>query len=132
MQLTKDADKLICSMYKSYLEKRKLGMSKLNARHFEPAEINSYKLCNDWSLPDIKETVAELSRAGLGTMYFNGGFMANDQFIIYMENRFKNGFLEVTDFISKFIPYVIDFWSLVLYIWSSDIISDQFPSSKSK
>ena len=27
-----------------------------------------------------------------------------DPAIIYMENRFKNGLKEVTDFISKFIP----------------------------
>lgn len=104
MQLTKDADKLACSMYKSYLEKRKAGMNKVNSRHFEPNEISTYRLCSDWSVPDIKSTVAELSRAGFGTMYINGGFMANDKFIIYMENRFKNGLLEVVDFISKFIP----------------------------
>lgn len=104
MELTKDADKLVCSMYKSYLEKRKSGMSKINARHFEPHEMQSYKLCSDRSIQDIKATVAELKRAGLGDMYFNGGFFANDQFIIYMENRFKNGLMDVVDFISKFIP----------------------------
>lgn len=104
MDLTKDANKLVCSMYKSYLEKRKSGMNKINARHFEPAEIKTYKLCSDWCIQDIKATVAELRNAGLGDMYYNGGFFANDKFIIYMENRFKNGFLEVTDFISKFIP----------------------------
>lgn len=104
MQLTKDADKLACSMYKSYLEKRKSGMNKVNSRHFEPGEIRTYRLCSNWSVSDIKSTVAELSRADLGTMYYNGGFMANDKFIIYMENRFKSGLLEVVDFISKLIP----------------------------
>lgn len=67
-------------------------------------EIQSFKLCTKWDISDIKSTVAELKRAGLGDMYYSGGFRANDQFIIYMENRFKNGFNEVTDFISKFIP----------------------------
>lgn len=104
MQLTKDADKLVCSMYKSYLEKRKSGVDKTNARHFQPKEITSYKLCADWNIHDVKDTVAEVSRAGLGDMYYDGGFFANDQFIIYMENRFKNGLSEVVDFISKLIP----------------------------
>lgn len=104
MQLTKDADQLVCSMYKAYLEKRKSGINKLSAKHFEIEEIQSFKLCSSWSLPDIKETVAEINRAGFGTMYFSGGFFANDQFIIYMENRFVNGIKEVTDFLSKFIP----------------------------
>lgn len=104
MELTKDADKLVCSMYKSYLEKRKVGINKVNARHFEPSEIKSYKLCSNWNIQDIKATVAELKRADLGDMYYNGGFFANDNFIVYMENRFKNGFLEVTNFISQFIP----------------------------
>lgn len=104
MQLTKDADKLVCSMYKSYLEKRKSGVSKTNAVHFEPDEVAEYKLCSDWTLTDIKSVVSELQNAGLGTKYINGGFKANEQFIVYMENRFKNSIMEVTDFISKFIP----------------------------
>lgn len=104
MELSKDADKLACSMYKSYLQKRKAGANKMNARHFEVNEIRSYKLCSGWSIPDIKATVSELKRAGLGDMYFSGGFFANEQFIIYMENRFANGLKEVTDFITKFIP----------------------------
>lgn len=62
---------------------------------------NNPSFC-EWMDDDIKETVAEIKRAGLGTMYLDGSFMANDQFIIYMENRFKNGLSEVVDFITKF------------------------------
>jgi len=104
MQLTKDADKLVCSMYKSYLERRKSGIDKNNARHFSIKDISSYKACSGWNIHDIKDTVAEVSRAGLGNMFMDGGFYANDQFIIYMENRFKNGLNEVVDFVSKLIP----------------------------
>ena len=104
MQLTKDADKLICSMYKAYLEKRKDGIDKFKARHFNYSDISSYKLCSGWSSSDVKATVAELSRSGYGDMYYDGSFFANDQFIVYMENRFKNGLNEVIDTIAKFIP----------------------------
>lgn len=104
MQLTRDADKLACSMYKFYLERRKNGIDKNNARHFDFSEIKSIKCCSSWIDSDIKATVAELARANLGTMYLDGGFFANDNFIIYMENRFINGLKDVTDFLTKFIP----------------------------
>ncbi len=104
MQLTKDADKLACSMYKSYLQKRKNGVSKINARDFRIEEIQSYSLFSDWSISDIKATVSELKNAGLGDMYYSGGFLANEQFVFYMENRFVNGLKELTDFLAKFIP----------------------------
>lgn len=104
MQLTRDADKLACSMYKSYLERRKTGIDKNNARHFSFPEIESLKCCDSWIDADIKATTAELARSNLGTMYLDGGFFANDNFIIYMENRFINGLKDVTDFLTKFIP----------------------------
>ena len=104
MQLTRDADTLACSMYKAYLEKRKSGVDKTNARHFSFPEIKSFKCCLSWIDPDIKATTVELARANLGTFFLDGGFSANDNFIIYMENRFINGLKEVTDFIAKFIP----------------------------
>lgn len=37
-ELTKDAQKLVALLYKSYLERRKSGMSKANAKFFEPSE----------------------------------------------------------------------------------------------
>lgn len=104
MQFTKDADKLICSMYYAYLEKRENGMNKNNARHFSFSEIKALKCCSKWSDSDIKETVAEITRSKLGKMFLDGGFFANDDFIIYMENRFVNGAKEVLGFLAKFIP----------------------------
>ena len=104
MQLTNDADKLACSMYKSYLQKRHNGFTKLVARNFEINEIQSYSVCSKWCLDDIKTIVSELKNADFGDMYYSGSFLANESFIIYMENRFINGLKEVTDFITKFIP----------------------------
>ena len=104
MELTKEADKLACSLYRIYLERRKNGLDKFRAKYFSFSDIHSCKLCSAWSVNDTKATVAELSRAGFGTMYYDGGFMANEHLIIYMENRFKNGLNEVVDFLSKLIP----------------------------
>lgn len=102
--ITKDADKLACSLYKTYLMRRRNGIDKTNAKHYSYAEIKSLKPFNTWNDADTKETIAELSRANFGKMYLDCSFMANDEFIIYMENRFKNGFKEVSEFISQFIP----------------------------
>lgn len=104
MNLTKDADKLACYIYKAYLEKRKSNISKIQARNFEFEDLQNLKVCSKWTDSNIKATIAEISRAGLGDMYYSGGIYLNDAFIIYMENRFKNGLKEVLDFISNFIP----------------------------
>lgn len=104
MELTKDADKLVCIVYKEYLSKRKSGESKANAKHFNQDFYSGIKPLSDWHPDDIDETINELKRANFVKKYIDGGFVLLDDFIIYMENRFKNGFAEVTDFISKFIP----------------------------
>lgn len=103
-QLTKDADKLICSIYKTYLERRKSGVSKINAMHFEPDFYKSGKILSSWIESDVSVTLGELKRAGFVKLFIRGNFQIMDDGIIYMENRFKNGLSEVTDFISKFIP----------------------------
>lgn len=104
MELTKDSDKLACLVYKSYLDKRKNGESKANAKHFNHDFYASIEYLSGWHLDDISETINELKRAGFVKKYIDGGFVLLDEFIIYMEKRFKNGFMEVTDFIAKFIP----------------------------
>lgn len=102
--LSKDADKMVCILYKLYLSKRKNGFDKSSARRYSYSEIKSLKPFDSWSDDDTKSTLSEISRAGFGKMYLDCGFLANDDFIIYMENRFSDGLRDVTDFISKFIP----------------------------
>lgn len=104
MELTKDSDKLACIVYKEYLSRRKLGESKANAKRFNFNFYSEIKALSNWHPDDIAETINELKRANFVKKYVDGGFILLDDFVIYMENRFKNGFVEVTDFISKFIP----------------------------
>lgn len=104
MELTKDSDKLICSAYKNYLERRKSGESKLNAKHFKSGFYKEIKALASWNEQDVRDTLAELKRANFVKLYIDGGFQLNDSAIIYMENRFKNGLADVTEFLSKFIP----------------------------
>jgi hypothetical protein len=104
MNLTNDADKLACIVYKQYLHMRNDGMSKANAKHFNHNFYTNIACLSKWHPDDIDETINELKRSGLVKKYMDGGFVLLDEFIIYMETRFKNGIIEVTDFISKFIP----------------------------
>ena len=104
MELTKDADKMICVIYKSFLQERKSGHSKAEARRFSKDELKSFPDFESWHPQDITDTLLEIGRKGFVKIYIGGDFELSDPGIIYMENRFKNGILEVTDFISKFIP----------------------------
>ncbi len=102
--LTKDADKIICCIYKEYLERRKSESSKSEAKEFEDNFYQDIKSIANWDCNDISDTLRELQNAGFLKVYITNDFSINDEAIVYMENRFKNGLAELTDFISKFIP----------------------------
>lgn len=102
--LTKDADLLACCLYKEYLNRRKNNIPKRQAILFRTDFKKSDSRISNWLQDDYLYTIGELRRAGLIRTYIDNSAVLNDEFIIYMENRFKNGFIEVTDFIAKFIP----------------------------
>ena len=102
-ELTKDADKMLCIIYKMYLEKTKDGMSKTAANAFEEDFYRFDKLLSKWHPDDITTTFLELGQKGYLKIYISGNFEITNQAIIYMENRFKNGLLDLVDFVTKFI-----------------------------
>lgn len=104
VELSKDADLLACCMYKEYLSRRKNGLSKRQSILFAPDFKTTNLKISKWLSDDYFFTIGELRRAGLIHTYIDGTAILNDSFIIYMENRFKNGLMEITDFIAKFIP----------------------------
>lgn len=112
-ELTKDADAMICVLYKNYLRRRKSGVPKRDAKFFGgSAEIHT-DLMPKWSFEDVDETCRELSRAGFLDCHFadNVTYLAylTDDAIIYMENRFKDGIsslLEHLHSLMSIIPWV--------------------------
>lgn len=107
--LTKDADYLICLIYKYYLELRQNGISKSEAKSLGSSRDVNTDIIPEWSFNDTDDTCRELINKNLLTnrIYMDNycGYMTlSDEGIIYMENRFKNGFKQLTDFIAKFIP----------------------------
>lgn len=98
-ELTKDADKVICCIYKEYLERRKSGMSKSQAKEFDGNFYRNVKTLSKWNSADVSDTLQELHNRELIKKNVIGDFTLLDSAISYMENRFKNGLSEVVDFI---------------------------------
>lgn len=104
-KLTREADALICVLYREYLQRRKSGVSKADAKFFAGSEYIHEKLMAKWSFEDVDETCRELSRAGLLNCRYadNVTYMAiiSDAGIIYMENRFADGLSSILSYLER-------------------------------
>ncbi len=103
IELTKDADKLLCYIYKEYLEKIKLGNIKTEANHFDRNIFTENKILSKCNPTDLDFNLLELGQNKLVTIYIGSTFELTTQGIIYMESRFENKVDKLTDFIAKFI-----------------------------
>lgn len=95
MELTKDADKMICCIYKSFLQSRKDGIGRNEARRLQEDYFRENTILSKWPDGDIEDTFLELGRNGYLKIHISGNFDLSDNAIIYMENRFKNGLSDV-------------------------------------
>ena len=102
--MTKDADKMLCCLYREYLNRINAGSSKTSARQFTTEYITSDDILSKWHPDDVDTVKKELSRTGYLKTYVSGKYLFTDEGIAYMENRFKNNLNEVIDFIAKLIP----------------------------
>lgn len=101
--LTKDADALICVIYKEYLQRRKVGATKRNAREMGGSATIRNDLLPKWQFEDVDDACRELSRNGLLDCIFadNAAWAVSlsGQGILYMEKRFQNG-------LASILPYI--------------------------
>ena len=107
MELTKDADKFLCVLYKEYLQRRKNGQPKNSSKEFNDQELE--KLFPDERSEDLMEYAAELQRAFDISIDILGGISLSDESLIFMENRFPNGIASVFDWMAKIknaVPFV--------------------------
>ena len=100
--LSKDAYKTLCLIYKEYLSRRKNNISKSSSSMFQSTNFET--LFPDVNQEDFMSDLSELKRHNFVKLYIDGSFILNSEAVVYMENRFKNGLIEVVDFISKFSP----------------------------
>lgn len=103
MEITKDAEKVLCCIYKIYLERRKDNISKSQAVEFDSDFYKNDKHLSKMDNNDIYECIVELKENGCIKMYIDGSFILLNSTIVYMENRFKNGLNEIFEILSKFL-----------------------------
>lgn len=105
IELTSDADYLICALYRKYQENRKSGMSKSKAKIFGGSENIHETLMSEWSIEDVTETCRELHRSEMLQCMFADDTVyiavLSDKAIIYMEKRFANNIQAILDNMAK-------------------------------
>lgn len=99
IKLSKDATKVLCTIYKEYLSRIKQGVPKPNAIIFEIRDITRL-----FPNIDISIETSELSNNSLINQWINGEFELSQSGIIYMENRVGDTIDKIVDFISKLKP----------------------------
>lgn len=108
--ISRDADKLLCILYKSFLEKRKSGQSKVNAKFFGSSRNIHEDLLPSWIFEDVDDTCRELSQNEFLDCLWGDNIAyqvwLSDKAITYMENRFKNGLSEVISFLANLLPFI--------------------------
>lgn len=112
-ELTKDAQYLLGALYKQYIDKRKTGINKSDAKLIGSSFDIHSGIMKKWSLEDVEETCQELIRSNFVYCNRAGGisyFMSlSDKAIIYMENRFSKNAKAFLDWFSKItssIPFL--------------------------
>lgn len=113
IKLSKDADALICLIYKDYLSKRKNGVAKSEAKRLGGSNNIRESISPKLSKEDIDDICRELDRAGLMKCFYASDSVCfaslSDNGIVYMGNRFKAGIESVIDYIAKIksmIPFI--------------------------
>lgn len=106
MELTKESKKVLFKLYKEYLDRIKSGVSRADAKVFDPEIINQ-TILSEYSSSDLNDYLCELGTNDYVSNFFGDGVVMHTSLtnsaISEIENRFKNGILDVAEFISKFI-----------------------------
>lgn len=109
IKLSKDADALICLIYKYYLELHDNGVSKSKAKYLGSSKDIHLKIIPEWSFEDVDDTCKELHSNNLLSVFYADNIcydvFLTDTGIVYMENRFHNKLDKLLNYIS-----VIKFW----------------------
>ena len=104
MQLTNDAEKMLCSLYKVYLNRRKDGFTKAESREFEESYFHANEPFSKMDIDDVYDTMQELYRHGYLFMDITGNCELTTEAVARLESRFKNGLVDVLSFLAQLIP----------------------------
>lgn len=101
-QLTKDAEFMILSLYRVYLERIRDGELKRKAAEFMDYSYLQSELFPTWPAPDITSTASELNEKGYIKKYRNlGGIVLQPSGIAFCENAYGVSLSGILDAILK-------------------------------
>lgn len=99
--MTNDTKRLLCKIYKNYLERVKSGELKEVARYFNETELSKCEY-SDILSDNNYDDLMELYNQNYITYYgAENSFELNKPAIELMQNRFKNGIKDVVEFLLK-------------------------------
>ena len=81
VSLTKDADLLVCCIYKEYLSRRKSGIPKDDASLFENDISTISDKISSWPKEDIYDTLSELKEITFVKIYIDGSFKITKELV---------------------------------------------------
>lgn len=110
MRLTKESDALLCLLYKEFLQRIRSGTSRSDAKELGGSDDIQRDIAPKWSFDDVDELCRELHRVGLLDVFYAADVAyivrLSDDGIIYMENRFKDGLLDVLSYLKQFTNFL--------------------------
>ncbi len=102
--ISKESNAVLISMYKRYLEQRKVGEPRFSARYFEDAEYIKTTLNIRLSDADVSDIVYCLKECGYVTAMFADNYacdvLLTEKAIALCEQRFENGLRAVLEDLS--------------------------------
>lgn len=105
MEITKDSEYVLLTLYKAYKDKQSQGISRKEAKNFGSAKEIGQHYFPKANPNDLIDSLGELSKNDL--IYGHPGsdtfvlVYLEDRAIYEMENRFKNNFKNLIDTIAK-------------------------------
>ena len=106
--LTKESKTVLYHLYKEYRFRRKNGQSRSASKSFGSSERVQSSFFPDWTISDVDDCMRELKRKGfLHTMIASNLVYESeltDDAIAIMDNQKKDTFVNITNFLLKFIP----------------------------
>lgn len=114
IELTKDADYLLCVLYDAYRQRRKQDVAAFDAKLFGGSEQIQGQYIQDWPTHDIDDAAFALSKKGLIEGLFVeagelGEFMLTDDAIAYMEHRFKRNADQLLHYMNELLSVLTKF-----------------------
>lgn len=101
IKLTKEANYLICILYKEYLERRQCGVPREDAGTFRGSKYIHNEFLSEWQYKDVVAACQELDEVGLLRCYCSDSNVLRIKFesrgIAYMESSFQRNISSVID-----------------------------------